>query len=94
MLELIDMDGNFSRLFLNKFVRRGWISADNPQKLLAGCLHTGDFTLVGCSVTPGFEFEDFKMTEQEKLAERYNHIAAEIMADPSSERALKYTSAG
>ena len=30
-----------------------------------------DFAIVSCSVTPGFEYEDFKLYTQEELLEKY-----------------------
>jgi len=30
---------------------------------------TGDYTLVGCTVSPGFDFEDFEMADRTKLSE-------------------------
>lgn len=36
----------------------------------------GDYTLVGCTVAPGFDFEDFEMADQQELVESYpDHIA-------------------
>lgn len=32
---------------------------------------TGDFSLVGCTVAPGFEFDDFEMAKYEDLASEF-----------------------
>ncbi|GFE62191.1 cupin domain-containing protein [Geobacter sp. AOG2] len=32
---------------------------------------SGDFTLVGCTVSPGFDFSDFEMGSRSNLAERF-----------------------
>lgn len=31
----------------------------------------GDFSLVGCTVAPGFDFNDFEIAERNKLANLY-----------------------
>jgi predicted cupin superfamily sugar epimerase len=33
--------------------------------------HTGDFILVGCTVAPGFEFEDFELADRTDLSSAY-----------------------
>lgn len=37
----------------------------------AELLEEDSFALVGCTVSPGFDFRDFELAEQEKLAEEY-----------------------
>ena len=34
----------------------------------------GGFTLLGCTVSPGFEFADFEMSDQEKLESLFPHL--------------------
>ena len=46
------------------------LNGERPQGVIpAGCWQaaetTGDFTLVGCTVAPGFTFEDFELAEPE-----------------------------
>ena len=46
------------------------LKGERPQAVIpAGCWQaaktTGDFTLVGCTVAPGFTFEDFELAEPE-----------------------------
>lgn len=82
VLEIITTDGKFKQILLG----------DNPtncsfQELVAkNCWQraysTGDYSLVGCTVAPGFEFEDFEMIEQKKLANRYPDIASKIKHEP------------
>ncbi len=33
-----------------------------------------DYTLVGCSVSPGFDFNDFMLAKREKLVDEYPHL--------------------
>lgn len=39
---------------------------------------TGDFSLVGCTVAPGFDFADFEMADREQLLRRYPEHRAVI----------------
>jgi hypothetical protein len=32
----------------------------------------GDFTLIGCTVSPGFEFQDFKLGDRNELIKQFN----------------------
>ena len=44
-----------------------------PHGVWQGCLlkDEGEFALMGCSVTPGFEFEDYKSADRDSLLARY-----------------------
>jgi len=50
--------------------------------ILAGCWFgaktLGDFSLVGCTVAPGFDFNDFEMADRDNLATLFPHHAALI----------------
>lgn len=85
ILEIIDNNGRFNREFLN----------DNPdgeillQKLVLRntwqrAYSTGRYSLCGCTVSPGFEFEDFEMIEADDLASKYPAIASDITYNPFS----------
>ncbi|MFA8450697.1 MAG: cupin domain-containing protein [Bacteroidales bacterium] len=37
----------------------------------AGLLHNKDFALTGCTVSPGFEFDDFEMAKRPELVKLY-----------------------
>ncbi|WP_441000829.1 cupin domain-containing protein [Fodinibius sp. SL11] len=83
ILEVIDQDGKLIKLKLGKDY------ADNvkfqqlvPQHCWQRAYSTGDYSLVGCTVSPGFEFEDFEMIEPEKLAEKYPNIRDKILTKP------------
>ena len=45
----------------------------------------GSYSLVGCTVTPGFDFEDFELKKAEELARDYHEFAKQIQRDPFSE---------
>lgn len=86
VLEIIDADGNFRELSLCDS-----LAADCsyqqlvPQNCWQRAYSKGAFSLVGCTVCPGFEFEDFEMREPKKLAKDYPDIADNILNDPFSD---------
>jgi uncharacterized protein len=42
-----------------------------PAGVLQAAVPRGDFTLVGCTVAPGFDFADWEMPSREALTARY-----------------------
>lgn len=42
-----------------------------PKGIIFASESTGDFSLVGCMVSPGFDFDDFKLFTSEELSARY-----------------------
>lgn len=74
LVHVIDLSGKHSTLFLGSVLDVGQtLQAVVP----AGCWfasHVWDwksYTLVGCTVAPGFDFEDFEMGKREALARQY-----------------------
>lgn len=55
-----------------------------PRNCWQRAYSTGQYSLVGCTVSPGFEFKDFEMIEAEKLAENYPGLADQIVTMPFS----------
>jgi len=43
-----------------------------------GSRSLGDYSLVGCTVSPGFDFQDFEMAERERLIADYPNFKIEI----------------
>lgn len=83
VLEIIDNNGQFSQLYLNdEFTGKGQYQQLIPKNCWQRAYSTGKYTLVGCTVSPGFEFEDFEMIEQDELAEQYPEISSEIIRTP------------
>lgn len=39
-----------------------------------------DYSLVGCTVSPGFDFSDFTLAQKESLLKEYPHLSKEIEA--------------
>ena len=79
-LHIIDAEGAYSTLALGRDVGVG----ERPMTVVeAGCLfgatiRPGTYALVGCTVSPGFDFEDFEMPERSALVERYAQHRAVI----------------
>ena len=83
VLELIDDAGNFKQLMLgDELSEEGKIQQLIPKYCWQRAYSTGNYTLVGCTVNPGFEFEDFEMIESGKLASQFPDISAEIARNP------------
>jgi predicted cupin superfamily sugar epimerase len=83
ILEIIDGDGQFTQLSLaDEIEDEGSYQALVPKNCWQRAYSTGLYSLVGCTVSPGFEFEDFEMIDQDKLAEQYPNIAESITSAP------------
>lgn len=74
MLHVIDLEGVYSMITLGKNMDDG----QTPQLVVkAGCFFAAEvndkelFSLTGCTVAPGFDFEDFVMPSQADLIELF-----------------------
>lgn len=74
VVHVIDTDGKYFRIPLGQDPEEGQVL---QAVVRAGCWfasHVADwksFALVGCTVAPGFDFEDFEMGKREGLATLY-----------------------
>ena len=73
-VHVIDPDGTYRQMKLGKDPQAG----EGPQSTVpAGCWFGatvddgGSCALVGCTVSPGFDFEDFELAVRSDLVERY-----------------------
>jgi predicted cupin superfamily sugar epimerase len=83
VLEIINEEGKFNQLFLNdELSGEGQFQQLIPKNCWQRAYSTGKYTLVGCTVAPGFEFEDFEMIGQDKLADIYPEIRSDIVRNP------------
>lgn len=71
---VIRVDGELDILKLGKDVDKGYL----PQQMVkAGCWFASfpergaDFVLCGCTVAPGFDFQDFELAQRNQLLEQY-----------------------
>lgn len=73
-LFILDLEGNLKILLLGDNLEKGeelqtvvpancWFAARTVDR--------NSFTLVGCTMAPGFHFDDFEMAEREKLIAQY-----------------------
>jgi len=81
VVHVIDPTGEYSSIVLGRDPDAGQVL---QAVVRAGCWfasHVADgkgWSLVGCTVAPGFEFEDFEMAKQAELVERYPQYRALI----------------
>jgi len=69
-LHSISEDGTHSEFIIGNDILNG----QTPQLVVAGghwfaaeVINKNDYSLVGCTVSPGFSFDDFELSTQEKL---------------------------
>ena len=83
VLEVIDKDGMLNKLKLGNDLKDDVeFQQLVPQHCWQRAYSTGPYSLVGCTVSPGFEFEDFEMIEPEQLAEKYPDMRDDILTNP------------
>lgn len=73
-IHLIDKEGSYSNYLIGKDVLNG----ENPQFIVPGgvwfaaeVVHENDYSLVGCTVAPGFCFEDFELSKRTNLISKF-----------------------
>lgn len=81
-LEIINADGNFRQLTLGDDLPNCSYQGLVPANCWQRAYSIGEYSLVGCTVSPGFEFDDFEMVDPKVLAGQYSDIASKIIADP------------
>lgn len=83
VLEFIDEQARFQRTVLsNKFSKHSVFQQLVPKDCWQRAYSRGRYSLVGCTVSPGFEFDDFEMIDAQKLADRYSDFRSEIIRNP------------
>ncbi|MCM3757113.1 cupin domain-containing protein [Sporosarcina aquimarina] len=80
-VHMISTDGEYSSVKLGLDIDKGEL----PQILVpagtifgSSMIESGDYALVGCMVSPGFDFEDFKLFSEEELVEQFPQHTAII----------------
>ncbi|HWY04431.1 MAG TPA: cupin domain-containing protein [Candidatus Acidoferrum sp.] len=74
MVHGIEPEGKYFRILLGREPEAGQILQAVVRAGSWFASHVADwnsFSLVGCTVAPGFDFEDFEMGEREELGARY-----------------------
>ena len=78
-VHMITPQGEQRQILLGRDPARGEsFQAVAPAGCWFGAETLGDFSLVGCSVAPGFDFQDFRMADRTELTGRYPRHAALI----------------
>lgn len=74
LVHVIDEDGNYVVHKVGLDIENG----ETPQVLVpknsifgSSVMENGSFSLVGCMVAPGFEYEDFELFTQSELLDKY-----------------------
>ncbi|QQS37722.1 MAG: cupin domain-containing protein [Ignavibacteriales bacterium] len=73
-LFLIDLNGNISQKILGKNIQEGelfQLTIDAGLWFCAEPINKDSYTLVGCTVAPGFDFKDFELGSREHLLKIY-----------------------
>lgn len=84
-LTLIDENGALEVLIVGKDIARGERpQAVAPRNVLQAARPVADgvcgFVLVGCTVSPGFDFADFEMPARELLVAQYPSLVEQVVA--------------
>lgn len=83
VLEIIERDGVFQQVIMNNDLNKHPVLQQLvPKDCWQRAYSRGAYSLVGCTVSPGFEFEDFKMIDPQKLAENYPQLKEKIVRNP------------
>ena len=82
MIHVIDTKGKYSPVRLCADAENGGqlqAAIEAGAWFAAECLDRGSYSLVGCTVAPGFDFADFELADSERLSERFPQ-QAELIA--------------
>ena len=83
VLELISPDGEFNRYRIGNRIEKDEIpQVVIPANTWQRAYTTGDYTLVGCTVSPGFDFEDYEEIKKDDLAEKFPQHEVAIKKSP------------
>lgn len=78
-VHILHPDGRRREILLGRDATRGeCFQGVVPAGCWFGAESRGDFSLVGCTVAPGFDFHDFRMADREELTSRHPEHAALI----------------
>lgn len=73
-LHVLSPEGSLSEYIIGNNLTNGehpqWVVPANHW-FAAEVINTGDFSLVGCTVAPGFEFDDFELANKNELKRHF-----------------------
>ncbi len=73
-LHMIDLEGTYTQAKLGSDLQEGHCfqtTIDHGVLMAATVDRKDDFSLVGCTVAPGFEFQDFEAPDRQQLLDLY-----------------------
>lgn len=81
-LHMISIHGNYEEVLIGRDIKSGQV----PQFTIPGgtwfaanVINPDEFSLVGCTVAPGFDFADFEMGKREEMLKKFLQHQAVIM---------------
>jgi uncharacterized protein len=81
-IHIIQKEGNLKEIILGKNLSRGEIFQFTIEKnnwFGAELIDKNSFALIGCSVSPGFDFSDFELAQRDILLQKYPQLKKEII---------------
>ncbi|HNW97287.1 MAG TPA: cupin domain-containing protein [Bacteroidales bacterium] len=73
-LHIISPEGEYSKIIIGRNIENGQV----PQFIVKGgnwfaadIINDDDFTLLGCTVSPGFDYNDFELAKRNELIEKF-----------------------
>ena len=71
-VHIIETDGTYTELNIGLDLVKGQLpQAVVPAGAWFASESSGDYSLVGCTVSPGFDFEDFELAQHTELARSF-----------------------
>lgn len=81
-LHVISESGVYTKYIIGNAIEKG----ETPQLVVPGghwfgaeVMDTDSYALVGCTVAPGFDFDDFFLGSKDELTTRFPHLESVIM---------------
>lgn len=73
-IHVIDRDGNYTRHEVGSEIKNGHkpqLTVPAGSWFASSVKNENDYSFVGCTVAPGFEFEDFEMAKKSELIRKF-----------------------
>lgn len=73
-LHIISEKGNYSNVIVGNNLEKGEVpqfTVNARDWFASEVVDNGDYTLVGCTVSPGFDFRDFELANRETLISKF-----------------------
>ena len=80
-LHVISEEGIYKKIIIGNNLEKGELPqcvVKAKQYFAAEVININDFTLVGCTVAPGFDFNDFELPKRNQLVSKFPQYQSEI----------------